>query len=90
MPEVEEAVAALPPSWFGKLTLSVNNNSTKATGTFADPFYAFASHKKIREKSKTPRKARGLLLPHKGSNLDIQIQNLPYYHYTMGQCNDFR
>jgi putative ABC transport system permease protein len=39
MPEVEEAVSALPPSWFGKLTLSVNNNSTKATGTFADPAY---------------------------------------------------
>jgi hypothetical protein len=29
------------------------------------------------------------MLPHKGSNLDIQIQNLPYYHYTMGQCDGF-
>jgi hypothetical protein len=26
-----------------------------------------------------------LLLPDKGSNLDIQIQNLSYYHYTIGQ-----
>ena len=26
-----------------------------------------------------------LLLPDKGSNLDIQIQNLTYYHYTIGQ-----
>jgi hypothetical protein len=25
------------------------------------------------------------LLPDKGSNLDIQIQNLSYYHYTIGQ-----
>jgi hypothetical protein len=25
------------------------------------------------------------LLPDKGSNLDIQIQNLTYYHYTIGQ-----
>jgi hypothetical protein len=24
-------------------------------------------------------------LPDKGSNLDIQIQNLTYYHYTIGQ-----
>jgi hypothetical protein len=25
------------------------------------------------------------MLPDKGSNLDIQIQNLTYYHYTIGQ-----
>ena len=37
MPEVEEAVSALPSSWFGKMTLSVGNNSTMASGTFTDP-----------------------------------------------------
>src|ERR1700743_3046478 len=27
------------------------------------------------------------MLPDKGSNLDIQIQNLSYYHYTIGQSD---
>jgi len=46
MPEVEEAVSALPPSWFGKMTLSVGTNSTMATGTFTDPafFTMFSWH----------------------------------------------
>ena len=39
MPEVEEAVSALPPSWFGKMTLSVGNNSTMASGTFTGPAF---------------------------------------------------
>ncbi len=39
MPEVEEAVAVLPSSWFGKMTLSVGDNTTKASGPFADPAY---------------------------------------------------
>ena len=41
----------------------------------------FASKKTMK---KPVTKATGLL-PDKGSNLDIQIQNLTYYHYTIGQ-----
>jgi hypothetical protein len=26
------------------------------------------------------------MFPDKGSNIDIQIQNLSYYHYTIGEC----
>jgi hypothetical protein len=36
-------------------------------------------------KKNAPRCRERRSLPDKGSNLDIQIQNLTYYHYTIGQ-----
>jgi putative ABC transport system permease protein len=39
MPEVEDAVAVLPPGWFGKTTFSAGETNTNASGIFADPGY---------------------------------------------------
>lgn len=39
MPEVEDAAAALPPGWTGKVTLSDKDNNLNAQGQFVDPDY---------------------------------------------------
>ncbi|HEV2482498.1 MAG TPA: ABC transporter permease [Puia sp.] len=39
MPEVEDAIAVLPPDWYGKTTFSVGDNATNAVGIFADSDY---------------------------------------------------
>ena len=39
MPEVEDAVAVLPPDWYGRTTFSAGQNNTNAVGVFADQDY---------------------------------------------------
>ena len=39
MPEVEDAVAVLPPDWYGRTTFSAGENNTNALGVFADADY---------------------------------------------------
>ena len=39
MPEIEYAAAVAPPGWFGKSTLSINDNDIKAVGQYAGKDY---------------------------------------------------